>query len=160
VSISAIAIPAEGFLGTGAPFAADVNLVLQGMMAAALLVGAGFARRKRYRGHAVIQTTVLLLNVVMIATVMWPSTQSQVMRRFPHVFVKWYFAMPSIHAMLGTAAEVLGIFIALVAGTSLMPEWLRFRNWKQWMRVELALWWIVLLSGVATYYVWYVAPFR
>ena len=160
VLTSAIAIPAEGFLGTGAPFAADVNLVLQGMMAAALVVGAGFARRKCYRAHAVIQTTVLLLNVVMIATVMWPSTQSQVMRRFPHVFVKWYFAMPSIHALLGTAAEVLGIFIALLAGTSLVPERLRFRDWKLWMRVELVLWWVVLLSGVATYYVWYVAPFR
>jgi hypothetical protein len=77
---------------------------------------------------------------------------------FPDVFVKWYFAMPSIHAMLGTAAEVLGIFIALVAGTKLVPKKLRFGNWKRWMRVELVLWWIVLLSGVATYYVWYVAP--
>jgi hypothetical protein len=52
VLITAIAIPDEGFLGTGAPFAADVNLVLQGMMAAALVIGAGFARRKRYRAHA------------------------------------------------------------------------------------------------------------
>ena len=148
----------EGFLGTGAPFAADVNLVLQGMMAAALVIGAGFARRKRFRAHAIMQTTVLLLNLVMIALVMWPSTQDQVMPAFPDVFVRWYFAMPSIHAMLGTAAEVLGIFIALVAGTKLVPEKLRFDNWKRWMRMELVLWWIVLLSGVATYYVWYVAP--
>jgi len=70
------------------------------------------------------------------------------MPAFPDVWVKWYFAAPAIHAMLGTAAEVLGIFMA---GTKLMPERLRFRNWKRW---------IVLLSGVTTYYVWYVAPFR
>jgi uncharacterized membrane protein YozB (DUF420 family) len=107
-----------------------------------------------------MQTTVLSLNVVMIAIVMWPSTQAQVMPAFPDVWVKWYFAAPSIHALLGTAAEVLGIFIALVAGTKLVPERFRFRNWKRWMRAELAQWWIVLLIGVATYYVWYMAPFR
>jgi len=157
VLISAIAIPAEGFLGTGAPFAADVNLVLQGGMAAALVVGASFARRKRYRAHGITQTTVLLLNLVMIAMVMWPSTEEQVMPAFPDVFVKWYFAAPAIHAILGMAVEVLGIFIALVAGTKLLPERLRFRNWRRWMRVELVLWWVVLFSGVATYYVWYVA---
>ena len=156
VLISPIAIPEEGFLGAGAPFAADVNLVVQGMMAIALVVGAGFARRKRYRAHAIMQTTVLLLNLAMIATVMWPSTKQQVLPAFPDVWVKWYFAAPSIHAVLGTIAELLGIFIALVAGTKLVPERLRFRNWKQWMRAELVLWWVVLLSGVATYYVWYV----
>jgi uncharacterized membrane protein YozB (DUF420 family) len=144
----------------GAPFAADLNLLLQGMMAAALVIGAGFARRKRYRAHAITQTTVLLLNSGMIAMVMWPSTRGQVMPAFPDVWGKWYFAMPSIHAMLGTAAEALGIFIALVVGTTLVPERFRFRNWKRWMRAELALWWIVMLSGAATYYVWYVAPFR
>jgi uncharacterized membrane protein YozB (DUF420 family) len=79
------------------------------------------------------------------------------MPAFPDVWVKWYFAAPAIHAMLGTAAEVLGIFMA---GTKLVPERLRFRNWKRWVRAELALWWIVLLSGVTTYYVWYVALFR
>jgi len=26
------------------------------------------------------------------------------------------------------------------------------------MRIELALWWVVLLSGIGTYYNWYAAP--
>jgi|SRR5215467_2845995 len=148
-------VAGEGFLGTGAPIAADVNLVVQFVMAVALLAGAGLARRKHYRAHAITQTTVLLLNLVMIATVMWPSTREQVMVAFPDVFGKWYFAAPSIHAVLGIAAELLGIFIALVAGTEFVPEKLRFQNWKRWMRVEIVLWWIVLFSGVATYFVWY-----
>jgi hypothetical protein len=66
-------IPVEGFLGTGAPFAADLNLVVQVAMGTALLVGAFFARHRRYRAHAICQTTVLLLNLVMIAAVMWPA---------------------------------------------------------------------------------------
>jgi uncharacterized membrane protein YozB (DUF420 family) len=135
--------------------AADINLVVQGMMGVTLLIGAWFARRKRYRVHAVMQTTVLLLNLVMIATVMWPSTQQQVLPAFPGVFDRWYFVAPAVHGVLGILAEGLGIFIALVAGTKLVPEKLRFQNWKLWMRAALILWWVTLLSGVATYFVWY-----
>ena len=135
--------------------AADINVVVQGMMGVALLIGVWFARRKRYRAHAVTQTTVLLLNLVMIATVMWPSTAQQVLPAFPDVFDRWYFAAPAIHGVLGIVVEGLGIFIALVAGTKLVPGKLRFQNWKPWMRAELILWWVTLLSGVGTYFVWY-----
>jgi hypothetical protein len=68
--------------------AADVNLVVQVVMAVGLVVGGVLARRKHYRAHAITQTTVLLLNLVMIATVMWPSTRQQVMAAFPDVFGK------------------------------------------------------------------------
>jgi len=148
------------FLGTGAPLVADLNLVVQVLMGAALLIGAFLARGKHYRAHAMTQTTVLLLNLAMIATVMWPSTKQQVMPAFPRVFKRWYLAAPAIHTILGMSAECLGIFIALVAGTKLVPEQLRFRNWKRWMRAELLLWWMTLLWGVATYAAWYGAPFR
>ena len=153
-------ISGEGFLGTGAPLAADINLVVQGMMGVALLIGGWLARRKQYRAHAVMQTTVLLLNLVMIATVMWPSTMQQVMPAFPGVFDRWYFAAPAVHGVLGIVAEGLGIFIGLVAGTKIVPERLRFQNWKRWMRAELVLWWVTLLSGVGTYLVWYGGVFR
>jgi uncharacterized membrane protein YozB (DUF420 family) len=156
VQVFAVTIPQEGFFGTGAPFAADVNLVIQVAMAVALVAGALLARNKRYRAHAITQTTVLLLNLVMIVTVMWPSTRGQVMAAFPDVFGKWYFAAPSIHAMLGIAAELLGLYVALSAGTRLVPERFRFRNWKSWMQTELVLWWITLVTGIGTYYVWYV----
>jgi hypothetical protein len=48
----------------------------------------------------------------------------------------------------------------MVAATSALPRCLRFTDWKRWMRVELLLWSIVVLTGVETYYAWYVAPFR
>ena len=153
-------LPMKGFLGAGATFGADINLVVQLTMGAALIAGALLARQKRYRAHGICQTTVLLLNLLMIGLVMWPSFQQQVKPALSRVVHKWYYEVAAIHAVLGIAAELLGLYIVIVAGTNILPQGLRFKDWKRWMRTELALWAIVLLSGVGTYCAWYVAPFR
>jgi uncharacterized membrane protein YozB (DUF420 family) len=152
--------PRQGFLGTGATFGADLNLVVQILMGGALIAGTLLARRKRYRAHGICQTTVLLLNLLMIGLVMWPSFQQQVRPRLSKVLHKRYYAAAAIHATLGVTAELLGLYIVIVAGTNILPQWLRFTHWKRWMRVELVLWVVVLLSGMVTYCAWYVAPFR
>jgi uncharacterized membrane protein YozB (DUF420 family) len=151
---------AKGFLGTGATFGADFNLVVQLLMGLALLAGALLARHKRYRAHGICQTTVLLLNLLMIGLVMWPSFQQQVRPALYKVLHKWYYEAAAMHAILGITAELLGLYIVIVAGTNVLPQWLRFKNWRRWMRAELVLWAVVLLSGVVTYCAWYVAPFR
>jgi uncharacterized membrane protein YozB (DUF420 family) len=153
-------LPIKGFLGTGATFGADLNLVVQLLMGTALIVGAFLARQKRYRAHGICQTTVLLLNLLMIGLVMWPSFRQQVKPAMSKVFHKWYYEAATIHAVLGIAAELLGLYIVIVAGTNVFPQWLRFKHWNWWMRTELVLWEVVLLSGVGTYCAWYVAPFR
>ena len=153
-------IPVKGFLGTGAPFGADLNLVVQLIMGLALIAGVLLAKQKRYTAHGICQTTVLLLNLLMIGLVMWPSFQQQVKPALSKVLHKWYYEAATIHALLGIAAELLGLYIVIVAGTNLLPRRLRFKRWKLWMRTELVLWAIVLVSGVGTYCAWYVAPFR
>jgi uncharacterized membrane protein YozB (DUF420 family) len=152
--------PVKGFLGTGAPFGADFNLVVQLIMGLALIGGVLLAKQKRYTAHGICQTTVLLLNLVMIGSVMWPSFQQQVKPALSKVLHKWYYEAATIHALLGIAAELLGLYIVIVAGTNVLPQWLRFKHWKLWMRAELVLWAIALFSGVGTYCAWYVAPFR
>ena len=152
--------PINGFLGTGAPFEADLNLVMQFVMGVALIAGAVLAKRKRYTAHGICQTTVLLVNLVMIGLVMWPAFRQQVEPRLPKVLHKWYYAVATIHALLGGTAELLGLYIVIVAGTSVLPRWLRFKDWKRWMRTELTLWSVVVLTGVGTYYAWYIAPLR
>jgi hypothetical protein len=62
--------PIKGFLGTGATFGADLNLVVQLIMGVALLGGTVLAKQKRYTAQGVCQTTVLLLNLLMIGLVM------------------------------------------------------------------------------------------
>jgi len=160
-TIGGVVFPAmKGFIGTGSTFRADLNLVVQLIMGTALIAGAFLAKQKRYRAHGICQTTVLLANLLMIGMVMWPSFQQQVKPGLSKVFHKWYYGAATIHAVLGITAELLGLYIVLVAGTNVLPQWLRFQNWKWWMRTELVLWTIVLLSGVGTYCAWYVAPFR
>jgi len=152
--------PTKGFLGTGATFAADLNLVVQVIMGGALIGGAVLAKRKCYTSHGICQTTVVLMNSLMIGLVMWPTFQQQVRPALPKVLHKWYYAAATIHALLGITAEVLGLYIVIVAGTSILPQWLRFKHWKRWMRTELILWSIVVFTGLGTYYAWYIAPFR
>jgi hypothetical protein len=56
---------------------------------------------------------------------------------------------------LGAIAEMLGLYIVLAVGTDILPGRLRISRLRLWMRIELALWWVVIVTGVLTYYVWY-----
>ena len=145
----------SSFLGTGAPLAADINLLAQICMGVALFVGAWLARHSRYTAHGICQASVMLLNLVSIAFVMGPAFHAQVAPVFPRHLGAAYYGVAAAHAALGIVAEILGIYVSLVAGTKLLPERLCFHNWKRWMRFALALWWLVLLLGVGTYLVWY-----
>lgn len=146
----------NGFLGTGATFRADLNLVVQLAMGVQLLVGMMLARKKKFNAHKYCQASVMLLNLVMIFLIMAPSFHKQVEPQLPGGLGDSYYLVAFIHAALGTIAELLGIYIVLVAATNLLPERLKFDRWRPWMRTCLALWWVVILFGVGTYYVWYV----
>jgi hypothetical protein len=128
-------------------------------MGTALAGGAALARKKRYTAHGLCQSAVLLVNLMAISLIMWPSFRQQVEPAIPRHLHRWYFAAAMVHACFGVTAELLGLYIMAVAGTKLVPEQLRFSDWKLWMRSELVLWQLALISGVATYYAWYVGPF-
>jgi uncharacterized membrane protein YozB (DUF420 family) len=145
----------EGFLGTHAGYGSDLNVTIQIAMGVALVSGAFLARAKHFVAHGICQTAVLVLNLVLICFLMWPSFHSHVLPRLPKRLGKRFYAVATVHGVLGVLAEILGLYIVLVAGTNILPESWRFKRWKFWMRVELALWWIVLTMGVATYWVWY-----
>jgi len=146
----------QGFLGTSAPLAADIVLLLEVAMGAGLLVGAWLARAKRYRQHAWCQSAIVILNLAVIAATMAPSFRTQVLPRIPAKLSRPYFAWATAHAALGSFTELAALYILLAAGTRLLPESMRITRYKLWMRTVLALWWLVLLLGFATYARWYV----
>jgi plastocyanin len=139
-----------------APTAATVNLIAQVLMGVALMGGMMLARRKKFRAHGICQSLVLLLNLIPIAAYMLRVFRRGVLPSLPGSLGDSFFAVSTAHAALGLMAEILGLYIILVAGTSLVPPSLRFEKYKAWMRAELTLWWLVIL-GVATYFVWYQA---
>jgi plastocyanin/uncharacterized membrane protein YozB (DUF420 family) len=146
----------NGFLGTGATLYADLNLLVQIAMGLALLYGRRLARKKNFQAHKICQSSVMILNLVMIFLIMSPSFHRQVYPQIPGRLKEAYYLVAFIHAGLGTLAELLGLYIVLVAATNILPERLKFDRYRPWMRTELALWWVVIFLGLGTYYFWYI----
>ena len=146
----------EGFLGTAAPRSADLVLVIEIGMGLGLLTGAVLARRGRFRLHAWWQSVIVLLNLAVIVLVMVPSFRTHVSPKIPVRLGKAYYALATAHAALGSVTEIAGLYVLLAAGTKVLPQRLRITEYKTWMRSVLALWWFVLLLGLATYTRWYV----
>jgi len=125
-------------------------------MGLGLLIGALLARRKRFRAHAWCQSTIVLVNLVMVLLAMVPSFGVQVIPKIPLKLGKTYYALAATHAALGTLTEIAGLYILLAAGTRVLPEKFRLTDYKVWMRTVIVLWWIVLALGMATYARWYI----
>jgi uncharacterized membrane protein YozB (DUF420 family) len=147
-------VDAAGFLGTGARFGSDLNLVVQLLMGFALVLGMVLARRGSYRAHAVCQTSVVLLNLVLIAAIMLPPFARDIVPGLPQRLSQPYYLLPTLHTILGSAAQLLGLYIIVRAGTDWLPQSLCFQNYKLWMRTTLVLWWSVIILGIATYWAW------
>lgn len=122
------------------------NLIAQVVLFGSLLMGAFLARRQRFRAHGWVQGSVVLLNLVFIFAVMLPSFRHQLWRKGASESGTLFYGAGIIHAILGTTAELGGLYVVLTA-TSLLPKKLRFENFKPWMRSVLALWTLAVVSG-------------
>jgi hypothetical protein len=151
----------EGFLGTAASGRADLVLLLEIAIGVGLLIGAWLARLTRYRQHAWCQSVIVILNAALIVLTMIPALRVQVLPRIPEKLGRGFYGLATTHAVFGTVSEVAGLYILLAAGTRVLPQKLRLIRYKAWMWTVLALWWVVLILGMATYARWYIpALFR
>lgn len=138
--------------------AADVVLGVEVAMAVALVVGMFVVRSGRVKWHMYLQSAIVLGNVPIVLVWMLPAYLQYVWPGIPGELGEPFYWVPTVMLALGILLESLGAYVILVAGTNLVPERFRFRRYKLWMRTVLVLWWVVLLSGLATYYVWFVTP--
>ena len=127
-------------------------------LAIALLLGKFVVQRGHVRAHAYLQSAIVLANLPLVAAWMLPAFLADVLPGLPGEIAEPFYLFPTLMLVAGAAVESLGVYVILVAGTNLVPERFRFRRYKLWMRTVLALWWAVFLSGLATYYVWFVMP--
>jgi uncharacterized membrane protein YozB (DUF420 family) len=146
--------------GTPAPATSDWVALFEIGIAVLLLAGMFVVRAGHVRLHKYIQGSMILVNIPVVLTWMVPQYLAHVLPELGSELAQPYYLLPTIALVAGSLAEILGIYILLVAGTNLLPERYRFRRYKLWMRTELGLWWTVVVIGLLTYYVWYatVAP--
>jgi uncharacterized membrane protein YozB (DUF420 family) len=141
----------EGFLGQGAPRGADLNLLLQIGVGLMLVAGMALARRGRYGIHGICQSCGFAIALTMTVLWMIPALHLIHADALNRLVVNRITIAVAIHVVLGTAALLVGAWVILVAGTPLVPERLRFSDYKRWMRTLLTLWWLAIVLGLAIY---------
>ena len=116
-----------------------------------LLVGVALARCGRYGAHGICQSCGFVLALTM--TVLWMMPAFHVIHAdaLGRMVVNRVTVAVAIHVVVGTAALLVGAWVVLVAGTPLVPERLRFSDYKRWMRTLLTLWWLAIVLGLAIY---------
>lgn len=144
----------RGFLGTSANFASDMTLAC--MVLAALLFTAGvvMALKKRYQVHRWIQTAAVSLNAVFVLWMMVLPFKNSVAPGIPGDLDQGFYAVASVHGLIGFAAFTFGLFVAL-RGNELVPRALKFSNYKLFMRISYGLYMLATLLGIWVYLTWY-----
>lgn len=148
----------SSLFGSDVPLAAVVVAIVEVAMAVVLLAGMFVVRRGHVRLHRYLQSSVVLLNIPIVAVWMVPRYVSYVLPDIPSELAGAFYLLPTLGLVVGAVAEALGVYIILVAATTWVPERFRFRRYKVWMRTELVLWWLVVVIGLGIYASWYLFP--
>ncbi len=147
--------PPKGLLGTRASILSDLNLIAQFVLLIGLSWGVLLARRGHYKAHQYIQTSMVLLNLVLALSIMVESYIRKVVPGMPGNLTTAFGVVSTIHAGIGFLAVAGGIYL-LLRMNRLLPESMRTKNWKNLMRLTFGLYWTAGMLGLALYYIWYV----
>jgi uncharacterized membrane protein YozB (DUF420 family) len=137
-----------GIFNAGAPFVSDLNLILQVVIAAFLVLALLAIVRKRYAIHGTIMGCCLVLNTISIFAVMIPSLLgldgliSGLSTRLSLLVV--------MHGAVGSVVEVLGFSLVVAwvfSGTRIANCFRR----KRLMEATIVLWILELFLGVYVY---------
>ena len=137
------------------PTESTVSLVIQ--IVILILLGYSYllSKRKKFKIHAWVTTTALLLHIAVVAYVMIP------------VFTYGYSAYSMFYSMFFVAnlgLHALSGALTIVAGSLLTLRWLlqkldvRSCLHKTQMRVVLVLWVLSIISGIIVYISWFITP--
>lgn len=139
-----------GFLGTHATFISDLTLILILLTAIMFTIGWQLARHKHYKAHRWLQTVAACLNAVVVLAVMIYSFVVHILPGIPAKLLEGSYGVTTLHAFVGMIGLVLGIFVVLRAN-ELVPQGLRFKKYKPFMRTSYALYMLATFIGVIVY---------
>ncbi len=143
-----------GFLGTRATFGPDLALVLILVSSALFTIGWQLAVHKHYDIHRWVQTTAAIINASVVLVVMVGSFWGFTLPEVPSQLAEPRVWVTVVHACVGTVTFLLGVFVVLRANL-LVPQALRFKNYKLFMRTSYGLYMFATLVGLAVYLVTY-----
>jgi uncharacterized membrane protein YozB (DUF420 family) len=137
----------SGLLGTRASVSSDLNLILQILLLALLLIGFVLGKRKTgssLKLHGRLMAVLVALNALAILLIMGPSLFINFGAAVGEVFVIG-FPLTLLHHSVGLIAEVLGAVLVFR----------KSGNVRRWMRTTFVLWFVALLLGIGFYIVYY-----
>lgn len=148
-------LTAPGFLGTKATLRSDLTLVI--IIFTAILFNIGFvlARRKHFVAHRWVQTSAGILNTLVVIISMVTSYIIHILPGIPSKLAQGDYAVTTAHGVIGAIALIFGVYVGL-RGNELVPNRLKFQNYKLFMRWAYGLYMLATLIGVALYIIVFV----
>ena len=118
-------------------------------------VGWQLAVHKHYDIHRWVQTSSASINALAVLVIMVGSFWGFVLPHLSATIGRPVILITTIHAAIGTVTLLLGVFVVLRAN-NLVPNALRFKNYKLFMRTSYSLYMLTTLIGIVVYVVTYV----
>jgi len=146
---------AQGFLGTHATFRSDATLVLILLSMVLFTIGWRLRVHKHKRLHCFIQPAAVILNTAVVAVAMIGTFVAIILPGIPAKLFLGSYGITAVHGLIGAISIIFGIFVVLRAN-ELVPQALRFNNYKLFMRTSYLLYLLSTLLGVVVYFVVYV----
>ena len=147
-----------GFLGTNASLLADLTLLAYILILLPLMaVGFFYARRKWFEPHhKYVMTSITLLNWLLILFVMASSFATSVAPNIPKNLNQLFVLFPAIHIVTGGLAQLIATYLVIrMWFENQLPDGLKVKNIKLYMRTTLFLWVVTALLGITIYITWY-----
>jgi hypothetical protein len=137
----------RGFFGTYAPLYSDINLVVEILIVIGLIIGYILIRSKLRSGHQYMQTSMVLLNFIMMIFFMG-IIFVQLLQ--PGTTLSLSVIAEIAHGIVGIIAILTGLYLIL-AMNDLLPKSWQIKNWKNLMRFAIWAYGAVALGGIAVY---------
>src|SRR5688572_4290561 len=144
-----------GFLGTNGNFAADMTLVLGIVVALMFTTGLILAKMGKYKVHRWVQTSAASLNLILVLWLMILPFRDYVVRNVGGPRPHYFYVITTLHGTIGTIALLLGLYVVLSAN-KVLPKFMRFDNWKGFMRTSYVLYMLATAFGLWVYFTWFV----
>jgi uncharacterized membrane protein YozB (DUF420 family) len=125
-----------------------------------MLVGFAYARRKMFEpNHKLVMTTITISNWFLIGLVMVVSYSHIVEPEIKAGTInKAYVLVPTLHAAAGLIAQLVATYLVIrMWFENILPEWIKVKNIKRYMRFTLAMWLITAALGLGVWFSFYQA---